>query len=412
MGAASAVGGPGWPDAPAQELEELVGHGQLALQTLAPAGGVLEDRPQTAGRLRVVAAVDLCALKGLEVAHRRAHLVEREAQRLHPPDDEDLLDVGLGVEPEAAIGAARGRDQADLVPVAQAAQGQLGPGRDLTDVHRRTGVRACIRAAVGVAPGVARSSVTSVLLTAGFQPLRDVRVRWPQAAAGDDAAAPCHPPSQPDGRAMLTERATPVRPPERSPCLSTALSSSSPHTPARPNPTVRDALRSPRLLRTEVLAGLVVALALIPEAISFSIIAGVDPRVGLFASFTMAVSIAFLGGRPAMISAATGAIALVIAPVVRDHGLDYLIATVILGGVIQVVLGLAGVARLMRFVPRSVMVGFVNALAILIFLAQVPHLVDVPCAGLPDGRGRHRRHRAACRGSPRSSRRRWSRSSC
>ncbi|WP_372736700.1 SulP family inorganic anion transporter [Nocardioides sp.] len=138
------------------------------------------------------------------------------------------------------------------------------------------------------------------------------------------------------------------------------------------------ALRSPALLRTEVLAGLVVALALIPEAISFSIIAGVDPRVGLFASFTMAVSISFLGGRPAMISAATGAIALVIAPVMRDYGMDYLIATVLLGGGIQIVLGLVGVARLMRFIPRSVMVGFVNALAILIFLAQVPYLVDVP----------------------------------
>ncbi len=142
--------------------------------------------------------------------------------------------------------------------------------------------------------------------------------------------------------------------------------------------SVRAALRSPRRLRTEVLAGLVVALALIPEAISFSIIAGVDPRVGLFASFTMAVSIAFLGGRPAMISAATGAVALVVAPLVRDHGLDYLIATVILAGVFQVALGILGVARLMRFVPRSVMVGFVNALAILIFLAQVPHLVGVP----------------------------------
>ncbi|WP_231263316.1 SulP family inorganic anion transporter [Nocardioides alpinus] len=151
-------------------------------------------------------------------------------------------------------------------------------------------------------------------------------------------------------------------------------------TTSRPElaPTVRNALRSPKMLRTEVLAGLVVALALIPEAISFSIIAGVDPRIGLFASFTMAVSIAFLGGRPAMISAATGAIALVIAPVVREHGYDYLVATVLLGGVLQVVLGLLGVARLMRFIPRSVMVGFVNALAILIFLAQVPHLVDVP----------------------------------
>jgi len=145
-----------------------------------------------------------------------------------------------------------------------------------------------------------------------------------------------------------------------------------------PEPTVRAALRSPKLLRTEVLAGLVVALALIPEAISFSIIAGVDPRVGLFASFTMAVSIAFLGGRPAMISAATGAIALVIAPVAREYGMDYFIATVLLAGAFQVVLGVAGVAKLMRFIPRSVMVGFVNALAILIFLAQVPHMVDVP----------------------------------
>jgi SulP family sulfate permease len=148
-------------------------------------------------------------------------------------------------------------------------------------------------------------------------------------------------------------------------------------------PTVRQALRSPRLLRTEVLAGLVVALALIPEAISFSIIAGVDPRVGLFAAFTMAVSIAFLGGRPAMISAATGAVALVVAPVVRDHGLDYLIATVLLGGAIQVVLALAGVAKLMRFIPRSVMIGFVNSLAILIFLAQLPYLVDVPALVYP-----------------------------
>ncbi|EFQ83524.1 STAS domain protein [Aeromicrobium marinum DSM 15272] len=147
--------------------------------------------------------------------------------------------------------------------------------------------------------------------------------------------------------------------------------------------TVRAALASPRALRTEVLAGLVVALALIPEAISFSIIAGVDPRVGLFASFTMAVTIAFVGGRPAMISAATGAIALVIAPLVMQHGLDYLIATVLLAGVLQIVLSLIGVARLMRFIPRSVMVGFVNALAILIFLAQVPYMVDVPWVVYP-----------------------------
>ncbi|WP_106180190.1 SulP family inorganic anion transporter [Prauserella shujinwangii] len=135
---------------------------------------------------------------------------------------------------------------------------------------------------------------------------------------------------------------------------------------------------APRVLRTEALSGLVVALALIPEAVSFSIIAGVDPRVGLFASFTMAVAIAFTGGRPAMISAATGAIALVLAPLVRDHGVEYLLATVVLGGLIQVLLAVAGVARLMRFLPRSVMVGFVNALAILIFLAQLPYLIDVP----------------------------------
>ena len=137
-------------------------------------------------------------------------------------------------------------------------------------------------------------------------------------------------------------------------------------------------LSSSRVLRTEVLAGLVVALALIPEAISFSLVAGVDPRVGLFASFTMAVTIALVGGRPAMISAATGAVALVVAPLVRERGLDYLIATVLLAGVLQVVLGVLGVARLMRFVPRSVMIGFVNALAILIFSAQVPNLVGVP----------------------------------
>jgi SulP family sulfate permease len=148
--------------------------------------------------------------------------------------------------------------------------------------------------------------------------------------------------------------------------------------PGRPGLRRRPAWLTPRILRTEVLAGLVVALALIPEAISFSIIAGVDPRVGLFASFTMAVSISVLGGRPAMISAATAAVALVIAPVMEQYGLDYLIATVILAGAIQVVLGLIGVARLMRFVPRSVMVGFVNALAILIFVAQLPNLTNVP----------------------------------
>ncbi|WP_199570455.1 SulP family inorganic anion transporter [Streptomyces murinus] len=137
-------------------------------------------------------------------------------------------------------------------------------------------------------------------------------------------------------------------------------------------------LGSPKVLRTEALAGLVVGLALIPEAISFSVIAGVDPKVGLYAACTMAMVIAFVGGRPAMISAATGAVALVVAPVVRQHGLGYLIATVVLAGVLQIVLGALGVAKLMRFVPRSVMVGFVNALGILLFTAQIPNLRDVP----------------------------------
>ncbi|WP_435840099.1 SulP family inorganic anion transporter [Streptomyces chilikensis] len=139
-----------------------------------------------------------------------------------------------------------------------------------------------------------------------------------------------------------------------------------------------DWFSDPKVWRTEVLAGLVVALALIPEAISFSVIAGVDPAMGLFASFTMAVTIAVVGGRRAMISAATGAVALVIAPLNREHGLGHLVAAVILAGVFQVVLGALGVAKLTRFIPRSVMVGFVNALAVLIFMAQVPEMRDVP----------------------------------
>jgi SulP family sulfate permease len=143
-------------------------------------------------------------------------------------------------------------------------------------------------------------------------------------------------------------------------------------------PSVLTALKTPRLLTREVLAGLVVAMALIPEAIAFSLIAGVDPRLGLFSSFVMAVTIAFVGGRPAMITAATGAVALVIAPVAREYGMEYFIATVILAGIFQIVLGLIGVAKLMRFIPRSVMVGFVNALAILIFTSQLPQLLGVP----------------------------------
>jgi len=127
-------------------------------------------------------------------------------------------------------------------------------------------------------------------------------------------------------------------------------------------------------IRNDVLAGLVVALALIPEAIAFSIIAGVDPKVGLYASFSIATIIAFTGGRPGMISAATGAMALVITSLVKDHGLQYLLAATVLTGVLQVVAGWVQLGRLMRFVSRSVVTGFVNALAILIFLAQLPEL--------------------------------------
>ena len=127
-------------------------------------------------------------------------------------------------------------------------------------------------------------------------------------------------------------------------------------------------------LRSDVLSALVVALALIPEAIAFSIIAGVDPKVGLYASFCIAVITAFAGGRPAMISAATGAMALVMVTLVREHGLQYLLAATLLTGVIQIVFGLFKLGDLMRFVSRSVVTGFVNALAILIFIAQLPEL--------------------------------------
>ena len=130
-------------------------------------------------------------------------------------------------------------------------------------------------------------------------------------------------------------------------------------------------------IRGDVLAGLVVALALIPEAIAFSIIAGVDPKVGLYASFSIAVVIAFTGGRPGMISAATGAMALVMVGLVKDHGLQYLLAATILTGVFQIVAGLLKLGSLMRFVSRSVVTGFVNALAILIFMAQLPELTGV-----------------------------------
>lgn len=136
-------------------------------------------------------------------------------------------------------------------------------------------------------------------------------------------------------------------------------------------------------IRGDVLAGIVVALALIPEAIAFSIIAGVDPKVGLYASFSIAVIIAFAGGRPAMVSAATGAMALIIVDLVRDYGLEYLFAATILTGIIQIAFGYLGLARLMRFVSNSVMTGFVNALAILIFMAQLPELTNVSWVSYP-----------------------------
>ncbi len=130
-------------------------------------------------------------------------------------------------------------------------------------------------------------------------------------------------------------------------------------------------------VRGDLLAGLVVALALIPEAIAFSIIAGVDPKVGLYASFSIAVIIAFTGGRPGMISAATGAMALVMVLLVKEHGLQYLLAATVLTGVLQIAAGLLQLGKLMRFVSRSVITGFVNALAILIFMAQLPELINV-----------------------------------
>ena len=130
-------------------------------------------------------------------------------------------------------------------------------------------------------------------------------------------------------------------------------------------------------IRGDLLAGIVVALALIPEAIAFSIIAGVDPKVGLYASFCIAVVIAFTGGRPGMISAATAAMALLMITLVKEHGLEYLLAATLLTGLLQIVAGFLRIGQIMRFISNSVMTGFVNALAILIFLAQIPELTGV-----------------------------------
>jgi SulP family sulfate permease len=147
---------------------------------------------------------------------------------------------------------------------------------------------------------------------------------------------------------------------------------------ARTPVTVSTALRTPRLLTREVLAGLVTTLALVPEVISFSIVAGVNPMVSLVASIVLAITMSILGGRPGVITAAAGSVALVIAPLVHGHGVQYVLPTVVLAGLIQIAFGLAGLARLMRFIPRSVMIGFVNALGVLIFAAQVPHVINVP----------------------------------
>ncbi|MEY8713072.1 SulP family inorganic anion transporter [Mangrovibacter phragmitis] len=145
------------------------------------------------------------------------------------------------------------------------------------------------------------------------------------------------------------------------------------------NPTtavsVADVLRSPGRLFRESLAGVLTALALIPEVISFSVIAGVDPKVSLVASIVLCLSMSVLGGRPAMVTAAAGSVALVIGPMVRDHGVGYIMPAVILAGIIQIMFGTLGLARMMRYIPRSVMTGFVNALGILIFFAQVPHVL-------------------------------------
>ena len=140
-----------------------------------------------------------------------------------------------------------------------------------------------------------------------------------------------------------------------------------------PTGRVSHVLRSPQLITREALAGVITALALIPEVISFSVIAGVDPKVSLLASVVLCISMSLLGGRPAMVTAAAGSVALVIGPMVHQHGVEYILPAVVLAGVIQIIFGLTRMARLMRFVPQAVMTGFVNALGILIFFAQVPH---------------------------------------
>lgn len=158
-------------------------------------------------------------------------------------------------------------------------------------------------------------------------------------------------------------------------CPNQRMSMSLPHTSTLTPDDARVAsvLRSPKLLMRETLAGVITALALIPEVISFSVVAGVDPKVSLIASVVLCLAMSVLGGRPAMVTAAAGSVALVIGPMVHLHGVQYILPAVILAGLIQILFGVLGMARLMRFIPQSVMTGFVNALGILIFFAQVPH---------------------------------------
>ncbi|MDR5020089.1 SulP family inorganic anion transporter [Yersinia rochesterensis] len=137
---------------------------------------------------------------------------------------------------------------------------------------------------------------------------------------------------------------------------------------------VAQVLTSPKLMARECLAGVMTALALIPEVISFSVIAGVDPKVSLVASIVLCLTLSILGGRPAMVTAAAGSVALVIGPMVHIHGVEYILPAVVLGGIVQILFGMTGLSRMMRYIPRSVMIGFVNALGILIFFAQVPHV--------------------------------------
>lgn len=155
--------------------------------------------------------------------------------------------------------------------------------------------------------------------------------------------------------------------------LSVTMSATQHSSAAVAEHATRAVLRQPRLLVRETLAGVVTALALIPEVISFSVIAGVDPKVSLIASVVLCLAMSFLGGRPAMVTAAAGSVALVIGPMVHQHGVQYILPAVVLAGMIQILFGVLGMARLMRFIPTAVMTGFVNALGILIFFAQVPH---------------------------------------